>query len=279
MNRLQSGGRPPHAATAAARGCTKLPAWTALALLVAVGLGVGLLAGLFGVGGGILAVPALGLLLGLDQHAAAGTSLAMMLPTVALGAWRYARAGSVRWRAAAYVGLTAVAFSFGAAHLALLLPARTLRLLFGLFLLLVGWRTVKSARTPPDAGARPSPRRPAVPQIGIGALVGCVAGLLGVGGGTIAIPGLMLLCGFGAQAAQGTSLAALALSSAAGAAGYASAGQVDWVGAGALFIGAAATVPLGAAAAHRLPERALRLAFGMFAAVVAILELVHAIGR
>jgi len=233
----------------------------------------------FGVGGGILAVPALGLLLGLDQHAAQGTSLAMILPTVAMGAWRYGRKGSVRWGAAAWIGIAAVASGFTSAHLALVLPARALRLLFALFLLFLGARTVWSSRGGPRSQAperRLEPAAAAVRQLGIGVLVGLLAGLLGVGGGTIAIPGLILLCGFGAQEAQGTSLAALVFSSAAGAFGYATAGQVDWIGAAALFVGAAVTVPLGAAAAHRLPERRLRLAFGVLVAVVAVLELVNA---
>jgi len=236
---------------------------------------VGLLAGLFGVGGGILAVPALGLILGLDQHAAQGTSLAMILPTVALGAWRYNRRGSVRWRAAVYLGLAAVVFSFAGAALALALPGRHLRSLFAVFLLVIAWSTLRRGRAAVPAAAAAEAEAPgqAPRQLGIGALVGLLGGLLGVGGGTIAIPGLVLLCGFGAQEAQGTSLAALVFASAAGATGYARAGQVDWIGAAALFLGAALTVPLGAAAAHRLPQRTLLLAFAALVLVVAVLEL------
>lgn len=238
-----------------------------------------MLAGLFGVGGGILAVPALGLLLGLDQHAAQGSSLAMIIPTVALGAWRYARRGSVRWSAAAWVGGAAALTGFTSAHLALHLPAGALRILFALFLLFLGIRTAVSARGRGGraAAAAVPPRSAATRQVGIGALVGLLAGLLGVGGGTIATPGLILLCGFGAQEAQGTSLAALVLSSASGAFGYATAGQVDWIASVALFAGAAATVPLGTALAHRLPERTLRLAFGLLVAVVAVSELLRAL--
>lgn len=256
------------------QGGIRLSPLLALALLGVVGLGVGTLAGLFGVGGGILAVPALGLLLGLDQHVAEGTSLAMILPTVALGAWRYARRGSVRWGAAARLGGAALVVSFAAAHLALVLPGGPLRLLFSLFLLFIGWRTLPPRG--PRPAAAPEQRPPgalAARQLGIGALVGLLAGLLGVGGGTIAVPGLILLCGFAPQEAQGTSLAALTLSAAAGAAGYATAGRVDWIGAAALFAGAAVTVPLGSAAAHRLPARQLRFAFAGLVGAVAILEL------
>jgi uncharacterized membrane protein YfcA len=250
----------------------------ALGLLPAVGLGVGLLAGLFGVGGGILAVPALGLLLHFDPHAAEGTSLAMIVPTTALAAYRYARRGSVRWPAAALLGGTALASSFAAAHLALALPGPLLRSLFGVFLLFTAWRTARHDG-PTVAGPRGGPRGPATGgrqayvQAGIGVLTGALSGLLGVGGGTIATPGLVLLCGFPEQVAQGTSLAALTLSSSAGASGYALAGDVHWWAAAALFSGAALTVPLGAALAHRLPERTLRRAFAVLAAAVGLLEL------
>ena len=249
-----------------------------LALLAAVGLGVGLLAGLFGVGGGILAVPALGLLLHLDQHTAEGTSLAMILPTTALAAYRYARRGSVRWQAALAVGLAALVTSFLAAHLALGLSSRLLRLLFGLFLLVTAARTARhDAVRPAAARAAARPRGGVAAQAGIGVLVGILAGLLGVGGGTIATPGLVVISGFTEQVAQGTSLAALVLSSASGATGYALAGRVDWVAAAALFVGAALTVPLGASLAHRLPERTLRRVFASFMVVVAVVELAESL--
>jgi len=86
-----------------------------------------------------------------------------------------------------------------------------------------------------------------------------------------------VISGFTEQVAQGTSLAALVLSSASGATGYALAGRVDWVAAAALFVGAALTVPLGASLAHRLPERTLRRVFASFMVVVAVVELAESL--
>ncbi len=228
----------------------------------------------------MLAVPALTLLMHKSQHLAEGTSLAVILPTTALGAYRYARRGSVRWAAAAAVGGAAAVTGFATAHVALRLPGSLLRDLFACFLLFLAWRTASAARGGPPGSAAPSParrpswlRRQAVAgQAGIGLATGALAGLLGVGGGTIVIPGLVLLYDFTAQAAQGTSLAALVLSSASGAAGYAVAGSVDWVAAAALFVGAAVTVPLGARIAHRLPDRQLRRIFAAFLVAVAAAE-------
>ncbi len=76
-------------------------------LAALVGLLAGVLAGMFGVGGGILFVPAL-LALGLGAHEAIGTSLLAIIPAVAAGTWRNTRAGNVRWREAGLVGVAAV---------------------------------------------------------------------------------------------------------------------------------------------------------------------------
>lgn len=118
--------------------------------LIAVGLGfaAGMLAGLFGVGGGILFVPTL-VLLGLDQLDAEATSLLAILPTVAAGTWRQSRYGNVDWRAAALLGLASIAGVQAGAVIALALPEHILRRLFGLLVLGVAaqlaWRAGRSS--------------------------------------------------------------------------------------------------------------------------------------
>jgi hypothetical protein len=105
-------------------------------LAVVLGLAAGVLAGLFGVGGGILFVPAL-IALGLDQHDAIGTSLLAIIPTVLVGTWRQSRYGNVRWRAAAVLGVTAAAAAQGGVVLAQALSDTTLRRLFAGMLVLL----------------------------------------------------------------------------------------------------------------------------------------------
>lgn len=245
--------------------------WSAAPSLIFVGLAAGLLSSLFGVGGGVIMVPALALVLHLDQHVAQGTSLAVIVPTTAWGAWRYARRGSLRWGASLRVGIPAVVASYLAAHLALRLSSALLRILFAAFLVAVAIRSARARG--PQATPTASRPRPSWPQVALGVGVGGLSGLLGVGGGTLATPGLVLLSGFPAQLAQGTSLGALVLSAAAGVVGYAGAGAVDWWAAGALFLGALVTVPVGAHIAHRLPERRLRQAFALFALAMAVWEI------
>ncbi|HVD50075.1 MAG TPA: TSUP family transporter [Gaiellaceae bacterium] len=118
----------------------------------ALGLVAGVLAGLFGVGGGILFVPTLTLVLGLTQLHAEASSLLAILPTAAAGAWRQRTYGNVRWRPALVVGVAAIVGVEAGVQIAEALPEHVLRRLFGLLLLAVAaqlaWR---SRRKPPYA--------------------------------------------------------------------------------------------------------------------------------
>jgi uncharacterized membrane protein YfcA len=116
------------------------------ALAILLGLATGVLAGVFGVGGGILLVPTL-VALGLDQHDAIGTSLLAIIPTVLVGTWRQYRYGNVRWRAAAVLGLAAAAAAQGGVALAQALSDATLRRLFAGVLVLVSVQIAWRART------------------------------------------------------------------------------------------------------------------------------------
>jgi uncharacterized membrane protein YfcA len=114
-------------------------------LAVLLGLAAGLLAGLFGVGGGIVFVPAL-VALGLDHHEAIGTSLLAIVPTVLVGTWRQSRYGNVRWRAALVLGLAAAVTAQGGVVLAESLSDATLRRFFAGLLVLVSFQIAWQAR-------------------------------------------------------------------------------------------------------------------------------------
>jgi uncharacterized membrane protein YfcA len=118
-----------------------------IAIALALGLAAGVLAGLFGVGGGILFVPTLALALGLEQHHAQATSLLAILPTVAVGAWRQQRYGNVRWSPSLVLGIAGIAGVVAGGVLAESLPGHVLRRLFGVLLVLtaaqLAWRARK----------------------------------------------------------------------------------------------------------------------------------------
>jgi uncharacterized membrane protein YfcA len=116
------------------------------ALAILLGLAAGVLAGMFGIGGGVLFVPTL-VALGLDQHDAIGTSLLAIIPTVLVGTWRQSRYGNVRWRAGAVLGLAAAASAQGGVALAQALSDATLRRLFAGLLVLVAVQIAWRARS------------------------------------------------------------------------------------------------------------------------------------
>ena len=95
-------------------------------LAVALGLAAGVLAGMFGVGGGILFVPTL-VALGLSQHDATGTSLLAIIPTALVGTWRQTRYGNVRWRGALVIGVAAAVAAQGGVAVAESLSGPTLQ--------------------------------------------------------------------------------------------------------------------------------------------------------
>jgi uncharacterized membrane protein YfcA len=131
--------------------------------LLAIGLGLlaGVLAGLFGVGGGILFVPTLTLGLGLTQLHAEATSLLAIIPTVAAGTWRQQRYGNVRWRPAIVIGLAAIAGVEGGVVVAEHLPEAVLERLFGALMVAVAvqvaWRAWRRGSPPPGRVPGDSP--------------------------------------------------------------------------------------------------------------------------
>jgi uncharacterized membrane protein YfcA len=121
---------------------------SAYLLIAVLGFAGGVMAGMFGVGGGILFVPVLALAYGLDQVPAEATSLAAILPTVVAGTWRQSRYGNVRWRQSAVIGVTAIVGVEGGVRVATALPEDLLRRLFGVLVLLIAAQLAWRARKP-----------------------------------------------------------------------------------------------------------------------------------
>ena len=127
---------------------------TTVALAVLLGVAAGVLAGSFGVGGGILFVPTL-LGLGLTQLEAEATSLLAILPTVIAGTWRQRHYGNVRWRDALVLGLASIAGAIVGVQVATSLPEDALRRLFALLLLGVAAQLAWRCRRPAPYPSRP----------------------------------------------------------------------------------------------------------------------------
>ena len=138
---------------------------TTILILIGTGLTAGVLSGLFGIGGGVLIVPALIYLLGFSSHKATGTSLVILLPPVGIGAvWEYARNDAVDWRAAIVIAITIFLGASLGAHFANKLPGGTLKLLFSVFLIGLGFYSLFSTLTEAKSARAAIPPRSEAPS-------------------------------------------------------------------------------------------------------------------
>lgn len=173
-----------------------------------LGVVAGTLAGLLGVGGGAIIAPLLALLLGFEPHRAQGISLAALLPPVGLPALVAYRRSGVRVEVR-IVLLLLVGFLggvTGGAWLAHRVSGGTLRALFAVFLVVSAWRALRGARREAE-GARVQSKVATWIVVAIGTLAGVLSGLLGVGGGLVALPLLRKYAGLSRLEAQATTLA------------------------------------------------------------------------
>lgn len=230
------------------------------------GISGGVLSGLFGIGGGIVLVPLLGLLLHLNQHQAQGVTLAaMLLPNGLPAVLHYRRAGvPIRWP---LVGLLVIGFLGGVLAGSLLanrIPPVPLRWGFVGFLLFLALRFALQARPRPGSEARPGVHRHAVlAGLVIGFCGGVASGLLGIGGGIVVIPLLVWWMGMPQHEAQVTSLALmLPPIGLPGVLVYARAqGGLPWLALLGVALGFAMGAFLGARTATRAKGDALRRGF------------------
>ncbi|HEV8682219.1 MAG TPA: sulfite exporter TauE/SafE family protein [Actinomycetota bacterium] len=178
-----------------------------LAAAAVVGILAGVLSGLFGVGGGILIVPGLVLVMGMEQRLAHGTSLAAIVPIAVSGVAGYALERAVDWPAAALLALGAAGGAVLGTYALRRMSQRVLRLLFGLFLLLAAAQMLiqihqATGRGELDIGS-------SLILVLVGVTSGSLAGLLGVGGGIVIVPALVILLSVPDALAKGTSLAVI----------------------------------------------------------------------
>lgn len=246
-----------------------------LALEFLLGVVLGSLGGLFGIGGGMLAIPALGVLFGLDQQLAQGTALVMVLPNVLVALWRYHQHNRIDPLQASVLAVASLVCAFFAARFAVNMDARHMRLAFVIFLaVLAFFLLLQLSRKAPQRGDTPRYGLHWMGALGLGA--GTLGGLFGVGGGVVAAPVLTSVFGLTQVAAQGLALALAAPSTAVALATYAGHGHVDWQTGAALALGGMLSVSWGVRMAHVLPERGLRVAFSAFLVLCGLVLAMHA---
>jgi uncharacterized membrane protein YfcA len=247
---------------------------------ILVGFVAGVLSGLFGVGGGVVTTPAVNVLLGGTAIQAVATPLPVIFPTSLVGAYTYARAGEVSFRAARWSIPPGIAGAVGGAFLTELVNAHLLLALTAVLMVWTAFEVIRgrASRTLWVKGATPGWKYAA-----IGTVAGFVSGLLGVGGGIVMVPAFTLWIGMPLKRALGTSLVVIAALVVPGTIVHLALGNIDWAIFAVLTVGVVPGARLGARLAIGARERTLRRAVGAFLLAVAVLygidELVTLLGN
>ncbi len=258
-----------------------LPTTTPVILLgFALAALIGLTLGLLGGGGSILTVPVLVYVLGFPAKTAIAMSLPVVGVTSLISAGFHWKLGNVRIQTAVMFGLVAMIGSFAGAKLSVFLSGGVQLTLLAVVMLGAAASMLRGNRlseNTDDADATSLRRRFAT--LAPAALaVGVLTGLVGIGGGFLVVPALVLLARVPMRQAVGTSLLVIAMNSASGFVGYLGTVQFDW-GFLSVFTAIAVTGALvGTALASRVPQAALKRAFAVFLLVLAVFVLVKNLG-
>jgi len=235
---------------------------------VLIGLTAGLLSGLFGVGGGTVIVPLLVLLLRFDQRRAAGTSLAAIVPTASVGVVSYALSGSVAWIAALILAAGAVVGAQIGSRMLPRISQTALRWGFVVFLVVV--IVSLFLVIPSRAAAFELTLLTGSGLVLTGLITGVIAGLIGVGGGVVVVPVLMLVFGTSDLVAKGTSLLMMIPTAVSGTIGNLRHRNVDLLAAGIIGLAACTTTALGAWLATLIDPFTGNLLFAAYLVVIAV---------
>jgi uncharacterized membrane protein YfcA len=257
------------ASTASARGPRTY------ATFIGIGLLAGLLSGLFGVGGGTVIVPLLVLFLHFDQRLAAGTSLAAIIPTASVGVVSYAVSGSVAWIPAIILAAGAVVGAQIGTRLLPRISQTALRWGFVGFLVIVIVSLFLVVPSRDAAFELTWGTGAALIAVGIG--TGILAGLIGVGGGVIVVPVLMLAFGTSDLVAKGPSLLMMIPTAISGTIGNVRNRNVDLRAAAVIGLAACTTTALGAWIATLIDPAAGNILFAAYLVVIAVQMAVKAV--
>jgi uncharacterized membrane protein YfcA len=244
----------------------------------------GIVLGLFGSGGSIIAMPALMYLLNVEAKSAIAMSLGIVAVTATISGWDNWRRGNVDIKIAAMFGLFGVIGTYGGARLGVFTPVAVQLAMFALIMYAAAWKMLKKNK-PLVAQAGVQLAGAGGPNIAVsetenlqahmghiavhGIGVGVLTGLVGVGGGFLIVPALVLLSGIPMKIAIGTSLVIVAAKSFAGFAGYMGAVPVDWGVMASFTVVTVAGSFAGTRIAHRFSQEMLKRSFGVFLIFVA----------
>lgn len=237
-------------------------------LAAIIGAIVGLLLGILGGGGAVLIVPSMVYLLHVDEHVALATALIIVGTNALLGGFMAWREGRTQFTTALIFGASGMVTAYIGARISRLIPGDVLLIAFSVLLLVIASLMFRGN----DALKETTTQRPLWHIVAVGALVGLITGTLGVGGGFLIVPAMVLLVGLPMRQAVGTSLIVIAINSAASLLGHLDT-AFDWSLIAFLLAGALPSIAVSGTIAKRIPATQLRRSFAIFITIVALLML------
>jgi uncharacterized membrane protein YfcA len=236
--------------------------------IAGIGTAAGVFSGLFGVGGGVVMVPLLILLLRMDERRATSTSLGAIVIIASAAALTQGAYGTLHLTEGLLVGVPALVGVLAGTALQQRIPARRVSLIFATLLLVVALSMVLSSGDADGSGADLTLGRVAL-AAAFGLAAGVVSGLLGVGGGTLFVPGLVYVLGLGHVDAEATSLLAMVPMSLLGAWRQHRYGNLELRTSVTMGLLAVPGALLGVVLANALPVRVLEIGFALLLVFVA----------
>lgn len=238
----------------------------ALPISLFLGFGIGLSLGLLGGGGSILTVPALVYLVGQTPQVAVTASLAIVGANSAVGAWFHRSQGTLNWRVALLFGGAGMGVAYFAAGLSRHFSPTLLMIAFALLMLIIG--ALLLFRHDSEAASQRAASWWKI--MASGGLVGLLTGVLGVGGGFLIVPALIMLVGLPMRQAVGTSLVVIAMNSLAGFLGHLSGVPLDYSLIAVFVMTGLAGAFAGARLTRWIQPASLRRLFALFVIVLAV---------
>lgn len=255
--------------------------------LIFAGLITGVVLGIFGSGGSIATTPALLYLLNVEPKSAIAMSLGIVAITATITSLQHWWRGNVNLKVTAVFGVFGVVGTYAGALLGVITPVAIQLTIFALVMYAAAWKMLKPKPQPQhkSVGAAAVVDCPAgncdefqYRHIAIhGIVVGILTGVVGVGGGFLIVPALVLLSGMSMKQAVGTSLSIVAIKSFAGFAGYAGVVAIDYSLMASFTAIAIAGSVAGSLISHRLPTALLQRGFGAFLMLVASYILIKSV--
>lgn len=253
---------------------------------------IGFTGGVLGIGGGLLAIPLLGLVFNMPQQAAQGTALVMVLPAVLLTVRKYNQRARIDWYAAAAGAASSIVFTWVGARIALGADPILLRRVYAAFILCIAIfyfyqsrpkknKTIARGDESGKTTSRPAPARDPA-QIHkvwfalLGVMAGLASGIFGVGGSVLAVPFLTTYFRLSQTSAQALALTMIVPGVIVALATYTAHGQAHWLIGLPLAAGSICCVPYGVRCAYAMPEPRLKMIFALMLLVIIFLLLIKA---